>query len=130
MQPRRTEQELIIEVLNALRSVTFDGKAVDAQYGWPQQWNDLPIVTYSLAGITDKDRDLNNLVVGYRLTYNIDIWCESPADCLGLYVSIDDALSGLGYTCLSQGTIYEDRSRHHMRVTADGYYDVVLDKVR
>lgn len=122
---KRKLNELIAEVGSAL---SVDG--IGATYGWPEEWKNLPIVTYSLAGATDKDRDLNNLVVGYVLTYNIDIWCKSPVECVSLFLKVEDALSALGYVCVNQGTIYEDRSRHHMRATATGYYDVVQNKVR
>lgn len=116
----------LIEAVGAALSI--DG--IKATYGWPEEWKDLPIVTYSLGGATDKDRDLNNLVVGYVLTYNIDIWCKSPSDCVSIFLKVEDALSALGYVCINQGTIYEDRSRHHMRVTATGYYDEVQKRVR
>lgn len=129
MQPKRTESQLMREALSAMNSALSE-VGTQVTYGWPQQWNDLPIVTYSLAGITDKDKDVNKLVVGYVLTYNIDIWCTSPSQCLELFVAIDKALLDLGYTCVSQGTIYEDEARHHLRATATGYYDVIQDQIR
>lgn len=129
MTPKRNEEQLISEVLGALGSA-LETEGVEVTYGWPEQWNNLPIVTYSLGGITDKDRDVNKLVVGYVLTYNIDVWCASPSQCLKLYCAIDKALMGLGYVCVSQGTIYEDEARHHLRATATGYYDVIQDQIR
>lgn len=129
MTPRRTEKQLITEVLPAINAALAQDN-VKATYGWPQKWTTLPIVTYSLAGITDKDKDVNKLVVGYLLTYNIDIWCKTPTACLDLFTKVDKALADLGYTCVSQGTSYEDEARHHLRATATGYYDVVQNQIR
>ena len=129
MLPKRTKKQLIGEVLSAINLALSDVGVV-ATYGWPEEWTSLPIVTYSLGGITDKDRDVNKLVVGYLLTYNIDIWCKSPSKCLDLFEAVEEALNGLGYTCVTQGTIYEDKTRHHLRATATGYYDVIQNQVR
>lgn len=129
MQPKKTEKDLMEEALAAMNAALSNDK-VTVLYGWPQKWTSLPIVTYSLAGLTDKDKDLSKLVVGYGLTYNIDIWCASPTQCLDLLMKIDKALLGLGYTCVSQGTIYEDEARHHLRATASAYYDVVQNQLR
>lgn len=119
----KTIKQLIAEFGNAL-------KPYKATYGWPEKFDSLPIVTYSLAGQDSKDRDLNNLVVGYSITYNIDIWCKTPAQCIDMMLEIEDTIASLGYVCINQGTIYEDRSRHHLRATASGYYDGIQKKVR
>lgn len=129
MTPKKSEKQIIAEVLPAINSA-LEEAGVTATYGWPQKFSSLPIVTYSLAGITDKDKDVNKLVVGYLLTYNIDIWCKTPTECLDLFIAVDNALSNLGYTCVSQGTIYEDEARHHLRATATGYYDVIQNQIR
>lgn len=120
---RKTEKQLIVEFGNAL-------KPYNATYGWPEKFDSLPIVTYSLAGQTDKRRDLNNLVVGYSITYNVDIWCKTPEQCIDMMLDIEGTLAALGYVCVNQGTMYEDRSRHHLRATAEGYYDEIQKKVR
>lgn len=129
MTPKRSEKQLIAEVLPAINEALED-VGVSATYGWPQTWTTLPIVTYSLSGITDKDKDVNKLVVGYLLTYNIDIWCKTPTECLDLFIAVDRALANLGYTCVSQGTTYEDEARHHLRATATGYYDIIQNQIR
>jgi len=129
MTPRKTEKQIIAEVLPTINAALEESN-VKATYGWPQKFTSLPIVTYSLGGITDKDRDVNKLVVGYLLTYNIDIWCKTPTQCLDLFLVVDKAMMGLGYTCVSQGTIYEDEARHHLRATATGYYDVIQNQIR
>lgn len=129
MIPKRNEKKLMEEALATMNAI-LAGREIQVTYGWPQQWTKLPIVTYSLAGVTDKDRDINKLVVGYLLTYNIDIWCKTPSECLDLFLLLDGALSKSGYTCVMQGTAYEEETRHHLRATATGYYDIIQNQIR
>lgn len=120
---------LAAQIYDVLKTVSGVSQV---SFFYPQQWVDLPAVTFYEQNNSESARVDNGHEFLTDLTYQIDIWAKTPEECLEIATEINEKLRELGFKREFAADLYvnsENGGIHHKTLRFGCKYQGDTEKI-
>ena len=99
-----------------------------AVYGYPTDWNTLPIIDYVEGTFSDPTITINDRKTrSFEVQYFVDVWSRDPKEMSSLGEQAIDKLEKAGFHVTSLGQVQDpyDPTIFHLRLSAQAHWDKI-----
>lgn len=99
-----------------------------AVYGYPTDWNTLPIIDYVEGTFSDPTITINDRKTrSFEVQYFVDVWSHDPKEMSSLGEQAINNLEKAGFHVTSLGQVQDpyDTTIFHLRLSAQAHWDKV-----